>query len=87
MWKNLDGPYVQYDAEGNICVECLYVDGKREGPYNAFWPNGAVKTEATYINDRLEGTIRRWDKDGHLYCEYQVSNGVLQRGVMPLFNL
>lgn len=82
----LDGPFIQYDTEGNICVECLYVDGKKEGPYNAFWSNGNVKTEANYVSDRLDGVVRRWDEQGNLYCEYRFNNGVLCRGKMPLFD-
>lgn len=53
------GVFRWYRADGTLCCENNYLDGKPEGPYRRFHENGEVSNEGTFKDGKLHGT-RRW---------------------------
>lgn len=70
------GKFNYWYENGQIWIECEYLNGKLNGLYNEWYPNGKKKTELTYIKGKINGTEKIWDEDGVISktIEYKEGN-------------
>lgn len=53
----IQGLYQEWYKNGQLNVECIYVDGKKSGLYKEWWPNGLIAKEIYYDNDDIVSYI------------------------------
>ncbi len=75
-----DGEYKEWHPNGNLSVNCFYIDDKKDGQYESWFSNGELKTECTYIDGKLNGICKYWYENvtpAQLASQYTYSNGIL----------
>ncbi len=53
------GLYQEWWGNGQLYMECTYIDGKRDGHYKEWWPNGLVAKEIYYESDVIMSYVAR----------------------------
>ena len=67
---NMDGSYKEYSEEGNLKVEGVYKNGKKNGVFKEYDDyNGALKYETSYKDDKKNGIRKEYDSDSTLRFE------------------
>lgn len=66
----MEGPYREYDKDGNLYIECNYLNGKIEGEFVVYFRDNCVKS--IYVNGIKHGTETVYYDDGtvHTKCTY-----------------
>ncbi len=62
--KTFEGPFTDYDIDGNIILTGSYKDGKRDGTFKAFYPAGFLKWQAEFSEGRAMGSWFFYYQDG-----------------------
>lgn len=62
--KGFDGPFADYDMQGNLLLEGNYEKGKKEGIFTAYFTHGKVQWQATFEDDKPIGAWRHHYPDG-----------------------
>ena len=64
------GPWIRYDAYGQLVAKGAYKDGKRDGPWVAFWRNGQLLYKGTYKDGKKDGPWVDFNEDGTVNSEF-----------------
>ncbi len=67
--------YKEYYENGNISLEGLMVDGKREGLFKEYDLEGRMTWERTYKDDILDGVCRKYYETGELNSDWRFKDG------------
>jgi antitoxin component YwqK of YwqJK toxin-antitoxin module len=72
-----NGPARYWYQNGNIQMECGYVDDRLNGLLTRYfpYPGGIREEQQTFRNDTLEGEDLTWDRSGNLRVQAQFSRG------------
>lgn len=75
--ESIVGLYQEWWSNGQLYMECTYIDGKREGHYKEWWPNGLVAKEIYYAADVIMSYVARPMAPGSKSALYDVVGGGL----------
>jgi len=64
-----------YEDRGNVQMETMHVNGKRDGLFHVFWDNGRLRIKGRYSNDSTVGTWIYYNEDGSIRREDEYVNG------------
>ena len=74
--NKLQGHYKRFYKNGEMCVSCSYVDGKRVGRCLEFEENGNKWKVCTYNQEgKVEGTYTEWWPNGSFRMKAECKNG------------
>jgi antitoxin component YwqK of YwqJK toxin-antitoxin module len=73
-----EGPWVTYNANGQLIDKGEYKNGKRVGPWIAYWKSGRLASKGAWKNGKKEGRWVAYHENGDLWEEY---SGVYKNGV------
>jgi TonB family protein len=62
----LDGKVYDYTLSGNLMMEGIYLNGKRNGSFTFNYDNGKIKNEGNYENNRRIGNWKYYYANGQL---------------------
>ncbi len=71
---DFDGPYVEYDEEGQILTKGIYTAGYEEGLW--FYRNGEAKEQGEYEGGRKEGLWKTTYENGRIAFEIRYDQGI-----------
>lgn len=71
------GGWMQYYADGKVCLRAEYIDDKLDGPFSFYHPNGKLQFEGKYKADFREGDWMVFNEDGTLKQVMIYSKGKL----------
>jgi len=70
----LDGPWVEFFQNGQICIKGSYKNGEKNGMQECWYENGQKEAEIIFDGTGVV-TIKRWKPNGELCPETQVHGG------------
>lgn len=71
----LNGVMRRYAPNGQLILECNYVDDVREGRSKRWHENGFPAEECFYIDDKLEGEYLKYDTKGNVILRARFRDG------------
>lgn len=72
--KTFDGPFTDYDLNGNIILTGAYKNGKKEGLFKSFFPGGFLNWQAEFSDGIPSGTWYYYYPDGRPLSILQIRN-------------
>ena len=60
------GIWKQYDGQGDITSQCIYVNGKKNCMERIYYKDGRVSREVNYKGDILDGVIKEFFSNGRV---------------------
>lgn len=73
------GETKEYDPQGNLLAEALYVDGVLDGKRIIYYPNGTVQREESYRAGAYEGAYVAYDSSGAVAFRGQYVDGAMNK--------
>jgi len=70
-----NGHAIYYHANGEIQIECNYLNDKLDGVFRRFYGNGTAELFQEYREGQQHGLNRYFDANGNLLIESNYSNG------------
>lgn len=67
--------YKEYHSNGNIRIECNYINGKKMDEYIKYYYTGRKFIECYYINDKIDGELKIYKENGELSSIIIHNNG------------
>ena len=61
-----DGPFEQYDRNGQLVFKTTVKDGEMHGPYESYWDNGQVWWKGSYKDGERHGPWEVYQENGQL---------------------
>lgn len=80
-----DGPYIEWNDNGQKKDECTFKDGKIEGVFTRWHDNGQKEAEATFKDGKAHGVSLSWWENGQKSEEKTFKDGKPE-GVLTAWN-
>jgi len=71
----INGEYLKWYDNGQMCIKCNYIDGNLNGEYIQWHENGQMWIKYNYINGELNGDYLSWYENGQMREECNYVNG------------
>lgn len=69
-----EGNYVSYYYNGQILVECSYINNLIQGYYKIYYYNGNIALKCFYKDDKRDGEFINYDSNGNVLNKGNFSN-------------
>ena len=73
--EKLDGHYQSWYSNGQLQIDCYYVNGEFDGEQKQFYLSGQLKLHGMYKNQLRHGLFQEWNEDGSLAFEGTFNEG------------
>jgi antitoxin component YwqK of YwqJK toxin-antitoxin module len=64
----INGEYITYHYNGDLCCICNYVDGKIEGEWKKYYSSGQLETIGNYIDGKQDGQFITYNDNSSELC-------------------
>ena len=71
----LNGVMRRYAQNGQLILQCTYVDDVREGRCQRWFETGSPSEDAFYIDDKLEGEYLKYNEKGEIVMRARFKEG------------
>ncbi len=69
----------QFDPQGNLVYEEMYVDDRLNGQRKIYGPEGNLLVLENYVDDQFAGEYLNYDEEGNLTLKGQYINGAMNK--------